>query len=66
MENREFKLETGKKLSKRIKFWKKIHGENLFFYGTAIHEDKTHYLIIPDDDIRPYIKHPKYMCDILE
>jgi len=58
-------IKAGYKKLKRVKYWEKIHDDTLCKYGTVINETETHYIVIPDDDIRPSLKWLKFKCDLL-
>lgn len=49
----------------RVRFWKNIHDDTTVQYGSVIDQTETHYIVIPDDDVRPSVKWPKFKCDVL-
>lgn len=49
----------------RVRFWRNIHDDTTVAYGSVIDQTKTHYIVIPDDDVRPTVKWLKEKCDVL-
>lgn len=49
----------------RVRFWKNIHDDTTVEYGSVIDQTESHYIVIPDEDIRPTAKWLKSKCDVL-
>lgn len=49
----------------RVRFWKNIHDDTTVEYGSVIDQTESHYIVIPDDDIRATAKWIKSKCDVL-
>ena len=49
----------------RVRFWRNIHDDTTVVYGSVIDQTETHYIVIPDDDIRSIVKWLKFKCDAL-
>lgn len=48
----------------RVRFWRNIHDDTTVEYGSVIDQTETHYIVIPDDDVRPTVKWLKFKCDV--
>jgi hypothetical protein len=49
----------------RVRFWRNIHDDTTVAYGSVIDQTETHYIVVPDDDVRPTVKWSKDRCDVL-
>lgn len=49
----------------RVRFWKNIHDDTTVAYGSVIDQTETHYIVVPDDDVRSTVKWSKGRCDVL-